>query len=480
MKRISKASIIVICFCLLILRVISCAVNPVTGKREFMLISEQEEISLGAETDKQIRSQYGVYQDPLLEEYVHNLGMVLAPHTHRPNLTYHFAVLDTPVVNAFAVPGGYIYVTRGVLAMMNSEAELAVVLGHELGHVNARHSVRRLSTMLLVQAGLAVGSALSETFAKVSGAAGIGIQLLFLKFSRNDERQADQLGVDYSRKGSYHPGKMIDFFSTLQSMGDLSGGHSLLGFLSTHPLTSERIRNTEAMIIPADNQLLVRQSDYFNHINNLVYGEDPRQGYVEGNAFYHPLLQFYFTFPPNWKLQNTPSRVVLATESGDAAVVLQAEKSSEDLKAYADKKIANLEGKELLDEQSLTINGMSSFQSLLNITQEEEKNLRTRMSFIKYSGNIITFTALSTEDDFHKYDPQFKSLVGSFKQLTDRKYIDRKPKRISLVKANGKQSLLDIFRSAGIKEDLWLRFAIMNSMELDQIPTKGQTIKIIR
>ena len=177
------------------------------------------------------------------------------------------------------------------MAMMNSEAELAVVLGHELGHVNARHSARRLSNMILVQVGLAVGGAISETFAKISGAASVGIQLLFLQYSRDDERQADRLGIEYSRKGNYNPAKMVDFFSSLQKMGDLSGGHALPGFLSTHPLTRERIENTQAMIIDTDNRLNIRQNDYFDRINNMVYGEDPRQGFTEGNTFYHPQMQ---------------------------------------------------------------------------------------------------------------------------------------------------------------------------------------------
>ena len=273
----------------------SCAVNPVTGKQEISLISEQGEIELGASTDKEVRAQFGVYEDPSLNEYVQKVGMALVPHTHRPHLTYHFAVLDTPVVNAFAVPGGYIYVTRGILALMNSEAELAVVLAHELGHVNARHSVRKMSQMMLAQIGLVVGSALSETFAKAAGVAGVGVQLLFLQFSRDDERQADQLGVEYTRKGQYNPAYMIDFFESLQTMGDLSGGQTLPGFLSTHPLTSERIKNTQAMILADDNLLRYDQVPYFQKIDNMVYGNDPRQGYVEDNTFYHPQLRFFPT-----------------------------------------------------------------------------------------------------------------------------------------------------------------------------------------
>ncbi len=171
--------------CLIFIFTSSCSINPVTGKRELSLISEQGEIALGENTDKQVRSQFGVYKDPVLTGYVERVGNKLVPFTHRPHLTYHFAVLDTPVINAFAAPGGYIYVTRGILAMMNSEAELAVVLGHELGHVNARHSVSKMSQLILVQLGLAVGSAVSEEFAKYSGLASIGVQLLFLKFSRD-------------------------------------------------------------------------------------------------------------------------------------------------------------------------------------------------------------------------------------------------------------------------------------------------------
>jgi predicted Zn-dependent protease len=306
---------------------ISCSINPVTGKKEISLISEQGEIALGENTDKEVRAQFGVYNDPVLTQYVERIGNKLVPFTHRPNLLYHFAVLDTPVINAFAVPGGYIYVTRGVLAIMNSEAELSVVLGHELGHVNARHSVKKMSQLILVQLGLAVGSALSEEFAKFSGLASIGVQLLFLKFSRDDEREADRLGIAYSRSGGYNPAQMINFFQSLQSLGDLSGGHSLPGFLSTHPLTSERIENTKAMLLETDSRLQYGQAPYFSQIENMIYGSDPRQGFVEGNTFYHPQMRFYFSVPQDWTVQNTPANVTLISKDGNAAVVLLAEQS---------------------------------------------------------------------------------------------------------------------------------------------------------
>jgi predicted Zn-dependent protease len=463
----------------LLLLAAACAINPVTGKYELSLISEQQEISLGKETDVEIRRQYGVYDSPSLEEYVKRVGMALTPHTHRPHLLYHFAVLDAPVVNAFALPGGYIYVTRGALAMMNSEAELAAVLAHELGHVNARHGVHRLSKLLLVQIGLNVGSALSDTFAELSGVASVGIQLLFLKYSRDDEREADVLGVEYARKGSYNPGAMVSFFSSLQELGDLSGGHSLPGFLSTHPLTSERIQNVQAMLIESDQQLTFRQMSYLKQLENIVFGANPRQGYVEENTFYHPDMRFSFSFPRPWKLQNEPSQVVLASEDGKAAVVLQVESSSEDLKDYAQRKAEEFEERLLISEQSFHINGLSSFQHLYDITRPEKETLRVHLTHIQKGPSIFSFYALSTTHDFPAYNSQFSTLVASFKELRDSRHLNRQPRRLKLVSANGRQTLKQIFMKAGLKKDLWAKLAILNGMELEQIPEQNQLVKIV-
>lgn len=459
---------------------VSCAVNPVTGKRELSLISESQEIALGEETDKEIRSQYGIYDDPTLNQYVEKTGMILVPHTHRPNLPYHFSVLDTPVVNAFALPGGYVYVTRGILAMMNSEAELAAVLGHELGHINARHSVRRMSKMLLVQLGLGVGGALSETFAKISGVAGVGIQLLFLKYSRDDERQADALGVKYSRKGGFNAGEMVAFFDSLQRLGDLSEGASLPGFLSTHPLTSERIRNVEEMLFEEDKRLLIQKKPYLSRINNLVFGEDPRQGYVEEETFYHPQLRFFFSFPEDWIPKNTPNQVVLASKDGNGAVVLQAEKSSEELSLYAQKKTAPIEGKHFRSEQDLTVNNFSAYQQLFDVVREDKEDLRLQLTCIRKGSYVFSFTALSTVYDFKKYDRQFQAIVGSFSELRDKAYLNRKPKRLKVVRASGRETLQQIFIKAGMDKDLWPKIAIMNGMELNQIPQRDQSIKIVK
>jgi predicted Zn-dependent protease len=474
-----KKIVPILCFSL-ILFAVRCAVNPVTGKRELSLISERDEIALGKQTDTEIRVQYGVYDDSALLGYVQKVGQSMTPHTHRPHLTYHFTILDSPVVNAFAVPGGYIYVTRGILALMSSEAELAVVLGHELGHVNARHSVAKMSQLMLAQFGLAVGSAISETFAKVTGAASIGVQLLFLKFSRDDEREADALGVGYSRKGGYNPTEMISFFGSLEKLGDLSGGQSLPGFLSTHPLTSERVQNTKDMLLESDKQLRIEKRGYLSAVNNMIYGQDPRQGYVENQAFYHPQMRFFFSFPQGWNLQNTPAQVTLASQDGHAAVVLQADKTSENLQEYADKTTSQIEKGQLVDRKSYKINGLASYHEVYDVPQQDKEDLRTRLSFVEKNGFIYTFMALSTKSDFNQYDRYFQSIVGSFNELRDVRYIDRKPLRMKLVKADGRESLQTMFRKAGMDKDLWTQFAIMNAMELDQVPKRDQMIKIVK
>lgn len=467
-------------FTLLTFMAAACAVNPVTGKRELMLYSEADEIALGKQTDEQVKAVYGIYADQALNAYVDKIGQEMVPYTHRPHLTYTFAVLDSPVVNAFAVPGGYVYVTRGILAMMNSEAELAVVLGHEMGHVNARHSMSRLSSQTMIGLGLAAGSALSKTFADLAGLASAGMQLLFLKYSRDDEREADQLGVVYSRKGGYNPAKMIDFFASLEDLGDLSGGNTLPGFLSTHPLTSERIENTRDMIQESDDQLKVDQGGYFDRIDNMVFGPDPRQGFIEGDTFYHPDLRFLFSFPGEWKVQNDPSKVLVVSPDENAAVILQADKSEENPREYAQSQLSQAEGINVIEDRSLRIHDLEAYQVLLDYSQADQEDLRILLTYIRYNSLIYTFSALSTVNDYPTYDRRFQNLAGSFQRLNDPKYLNRQPRRIKFVKADGRRSLKGIFQNAGMEDALWPKMAIMNGLEIDQTPPSGQRIKIVK
>ena len=223
-----------------ILMVPSCAVNPVTGKRQLMLMSEAQEIEMGKQYDPQVISTFGQYQDDQLLQFIQTKGDEMGKLSHRPHLQYHFRILDTPVINAFAVPGGYIYFTRGILAQFNNEAELMGVLGHEMGHITARHTVSNQSKQQLGQLILIGGMIASEEFREFAGYAMQGMQLLFLKFSRDNEREADWIGVEYASKIQYDAQKMADFFKVLNKTNTASDDGGIPTFLSTHPDPGDR------------------------------------------------------------------------------------------------------------------------------------------------------------------------------------------------------------------------------------------------
>ena len=466
----------------LALLAVSCAVNPVTGKKELSLISEAQEIELGKQTDKEVAAQFGLYDDPELKAYVSRLGLAMAAKTQRPGLPYRFAVLDSPVVNAFAVPGGAVYVTRGILAMMNSEAELAAILGHELGHINARHSVSRMSQQMLAQIGLIAGSVVSKEFAKYAGLAGVGLQVLFLKYSRDDERQADALGVDYSRLSGYNPADMALTFASLQKMGDLSGGRSLPGFLSTPPLSSERIKNVQAMLKPEDQALTRKPEAYLRTIENVIYGDDPRQGFVEGSAFYHPELRFQFAIPSGWNVDNTPAQVTIVAKDQNGGVILQGGPSSDSPEEFARKQAEEIKGSggSLLGENRTKVNGLACFEQAFTISQQNQAPVRMRRSYVKKGGWIYVFSAMSAEQGFQKYDPDFRRVVGSFRELADPAFINRAPKRLGLVKADGRDTLLAIFKRAGMPDTATAHFAILNGLDANAVPPAGKLIKVVR
>ena len=208
MKRLAFSGSILIVLLLLD----SCAKNPVTGKTEFMLMSKEQEIAMGQQSDPEIVAFFGIYQDEQLQRFIDQKGEAMAAISHRPDLPFEFKIVDSPVVNAFAVPGGFVYFTRGIMAHFNNEAEFAGVLGHEIGHITARHSAKQYSNAMLGQLGLVAGTIISPEFAQFADIAQQGLQLLFLKFGRDAESQSDKLGVQYSTQIGYDAAEMADLF----------------------------------------------------------------------------------------------------------------------------------------------------------------------------------------------------------------------------------------------------------------------------
>src|SRR5437867_8470510 len=204
--------------------IVGCARNPATGKTELMLVSESQEIQMGQQADSQVIQSIGLYPDPAWQSYVSDLGRRLAATSERPNLPWTFRVVDDPAVNAFAIPGGFVYVTRGILSHMTNEAQLATVMGHEIGHVTARHTAHQMSREQVANLGLAIGGIASSLVAKYAGVASQALGVLFLKFSRDNENQADELGVRYSSRGNYDSREMVNVMRMLVKIEAQSGG----------------------------------------------------------------------------------------------------------------------------------------------------------------------------------------------------------------------------------------------------------------
>jgi predicted Zn-dependent protease len=486
MKKLN-IPVIFLLFTATVLLVISCVVNPVTGKKQIMLMSEAQEIQLGLTYDPQVMATFGPYPDNNLQNFVQEKGAELGKISHRPNLEYHVKVVDSPVVNAFAVPGGYVYLTRGILAQLNNEAELIGVMGHEIGHIAARHTVSQQSKQQLAQLLLIGGMIASEKFAQYAQYALQGMQLLFLKFSRDDERQADALGVEYSSKIGYDAHKMADFFKVLQKMSLAESQGGVPTFLSTHPDPGDRYNDVNKSATQWQTQLnladyKVNQDAYLQMINGIIYGEDPRQGYVEGNVFYHPELKFKFSFPTGWTLTNSPLQVTI-TPSDEKALILFTLSSQKTLETAVDSTMIQY-GLDLQGSKRATVNGLQAILTQAKqVTQDQSTGAsQTNMVlsyFISYNNLIYVFHGVTTQADFNSYTNTFNSTMTTFAKLTDASKINVKPKKVQVVKVQRAGTLADAFSYYRVSQDKQNELALLNDLELtDQVPV-GKMIKII-
>ncbi|MCJ7449158.1 MAG: M48 family metalloprotease [Bacteroidales bacterium] len=469
-----------------ILVVFSCAVNPVTGKRQIMLMSEAQEVAMGQEYDPQVLATFGLYENTGLQNLVQGMGTEIGKISHRPNLEYYIKIVDSPVVNAFAVPGGYVYLTRGILAQLNNEAELAGVIGHEMGHIAARHSVSQQSKQQLGQLLLIGGMIASEKFASYAEYALQGMQLLFLKFSRDDEREADQLGVEYSSKISYDAHKMADFFLVLNKMNLASSEGGVPTFLSTHPDPGDRYNSVNQIATRWQDSLKlspwkVNANNYLQLINGIVYGEDPRQGYAEGNIFYHPELKFKFSFPTGWKMENLPTQVNMAPEDGKALMIFTLS-SQKTLQEAAQSTIKELK-LTLVESRNTTVSGMPAIATVSKqVSQDQstgqQQSLMVLSYFIDYNSMFYVFHGVTAEADFSSYNKLFESNMISFSKLTDPAKLNVKPKKVLVKSVQRAGTLADAFIYYQVPEKLRSELALLNNLELTDKVQAGKLIKI--
>ena len=472
-RNMSRKTLVALSLLGLLLWIPSCAVNPVSGRPEIMLLSEGDEVKLGGQTDVQVVKEYGIYDDPKLASYLNDLCRRMGKLSHRPNLPYQFKILDTSVVNAFAVPGGYIYFTRGILASLNSEAELAGVMGHEIGHVTARHSAEKYSRAQLAGIGLGLGSIFSDTFRALSDFAQLGVGMLFLKFSRDDERQADDLGVEYASRAGYDASQLAHFFETLERMNPGSDRSGLPGWFSTHPNPENRVQVVRARSVEwrqrlGKGDLEVRREEYLRFMDGLVFGEDPRQGYVEEGIFYHPVLRFQFPLPPDWKLNDTPSQMQMVSKEKDAAIlfsIASGPSPKEAAGSFVDKTKAVV-----IRSEPIEVNGLPSYR-LISEVRTQQGLLKVISYFIEKERRIYVFHGISSVARFQKSMGLFERTMGQFKALTDSRKINVQPDRIRVRTASKDETLDKALRSMGVPEKDLKEAALLNGKSLgDRVP----------
>lgn len=486
MKSLNITAKVVVLLSVLVM-IPSCAINPVTGKRQIMLMSEAQEIAMGQSYDPQVLATFGVYPDQKLQNFVQQLGNEMGKISHRPNLQYNIRVVDSPVVNAFAVPGGYIYLTRGILAQFNNEAELAGVLGHEMGHVTARHSVSQQTKQTLGQIALIGGMILSPQLAEMGEMAMQGMQLLFLKFSRDDEREADKLGAEYASKTGYDAHKMADFFQVLNKMNMSESEGGVPTFLSTHPDPGDRENSvnqyaTQWQQTLQNSNWKVNKESYLQLVDGLVYGEDPRQGFVEGNTFYHPELRFRYSFPNGWKFENSPIQVQMAPADGSALMLFTFAPGS-NLQVAADSALLQL-GVTVQERQNVTVNGLPAIATVsIQTGQDQSTGQQVSNQLLSYfynlDGKFFVLHGLASSQNFSKLFPVMQMSMTSFGRLTDASKINVKPDYLRVKKVTRAGTVAETFRTLGVPADRYNELALLNNMELTERLAVGQLIKIV-
>jgi predicted Zn-dependent protease len=454
----------------------ACATNPATGKREIMLVSEDQEVAMGREAAAQVPSVYGLYEDGELNAYVASLGREIAARSERPKLPWSFQVVDDASVNAFALPGGYIYVTRGLLTHLDSEAELVMVLGHEVGHVTARHSASQMSKAQLATLGFGIGMIAVPELQRFGGLGETGLGLLFLKFGRDDERQADDLGLRYTSLLAYDPDESARAMDLLDRVSRASGDGRMPGWLATHPDPGDRY---QALLASIREQRLrgekVNRAAFLRQIDGVVFGEDPREGYFEGDTFLHPGMRFQMQVPRGFKGQNTKQAVVAASPQGDAVVQLtlaQARSAEEAARAFA--RGSNVEP---VDMRRGDLNGLPAVEGGFRAVSGQTP-VSGFASFVEMGGRVFQLLGYTASADWSRYGRALRESVSSFEPLRDRSALSAEPRRIEVVTPDRDMTAAELarrYRSTASPDTI----ALINQVDAGASLRGGQPVKLV-
>ena len=461
---------------------------PATGERRYLGYTWQQETDLGKRTSKEVTSLFGLYGDANLARYVTEVGnrVLATSHLRRSGADEQvratpvtFTVLDSLVINAMALPGGFIYVTRGMLAHLNNEDQLATVLAHEIGHVAARHAARQAWQQQIGQGLLLGGAVLSQGLGlpaqNVLNLGGMAAQLFLLRYSREDELEADKLGVEYAMSAGYDPRQVIGLFQTLDRMQEKEG-QRMPSFLATHPNPGDRIQRIRELTSAArDSRTPNLDTRYLHSIEGLVLDEDPRQGFVQDNVFYHPDLGFRFPIPRGFKTINQPSQVVMA--EGQNRAVLGFMGTAENSAETAAAKFLSQRGPRVIERGSTRINGFPAVGVLAEAQTQNGQIVTLTTYFIEYRGKVYQFIGYAPQQLFGSFRSAFLQTIRGFAEIQDARILGRQPVRLSLERVPRSARVRELIPRSLPAPFTPEEVAILNQVDLNQEISPGKILK---
>jgi len=460
-----------------------CASNPVTGGKDFVLMSEQQEIQTGAQAHKDVLKEYAALDNPDLQAYVNEIGQRLAKQSHRPDLAWHFTVVDSPDVNAFALPGGYVYITRGIMVYLNSEAELAGVVGHEIGHVTARHGVRQQSAATAAGLGAVLGSILVPGLNNQAGATVMQslAQAWTAGYGRDHELESDRLGAQYLAKAGYNPQAMIEVIGLLKNQesfaAEQTGGReprSYHGTFDTHPSNDARLKQ----VVGEASQYTVAdpregRNDYLQKIDGVYFGDSPDQGVIRNNQLLHAKLGLAIQFPPGWRVQNRPDRVVAVSPKGDAMIELQQGPRN-------DQPLETLQSGLKLDGGARYDSGkLSGYPAAFAAGTQQGKPVV--VAAVVFNGTQYLIGGMAR--DKPAYDREratLRGVINSFHAITPAEKLVARPYVLKLVTAQPGTTMAGLAQTSPLGEAAESQLRLLNDLYPAGEPKPGQRLKIVQ
>lgn len=466
-----------------------CSTNPATGEQSFTaFMSPEQERQVGREQDPLIKQEFGgAYGDAELAAYVTRIGNKLAATSEMPDLDFTFTVLDAPDVNAFALPGGYVYVTRGLVALAENEAELAGVIAHEIGHVTARHSAERYSRGTAIGLGATILGVLTDSKA-IADLANLGSQLYLKSYSRDQEFEADTLGIRYLSRAGYETGAMASFLKKLSSasqlQAEIAGANhdpGMIDLMATHPRTIDRVQKAlvAASVRPVSNPIVGRDP-FLDKVDGVLFGSDPEEGVIRDRIFLHKDLNFRFEVPPNFRIYNQPDRVLAADQNG-ARFIFDAAPKAFGLAPARYIRDSWAKGYAVRNLENITINGMDAATGWLAVTANNRTTYMLRLVAVRYDADTLyRMQFLIPSRNADALNEHMRRTTYSFRRLSAEERADIRPYRVRVMHFDGtvsEQALAEGIPFPGYE----LRyFRVINGLEDGEQPPFGSRVKTIR